>query len=127
MEGMLSKEFLLLERDEVLEEHCKLSQSAWTCTLIRKLLEATHGIWIYRNLAMHHKTSGLLATQEKEQLFQDIENQIERGGDGLAEHDKWMLEIDIESMDTSSGERESYWLLAIQTARTHYSITQTTP
>lgn len=76
---------------------------------------------------MHHKTSGLLATQDKEQLVQDIENQIEKGDEGLAEHDKWMLEIDIDNMDTSSGERESYWLLAIQTARTHYSITRKAP
>jgi hypothetical protein len=127
MEGMLSKEFLLLEREEVLEPHCKLSQLAWTRSLVRKLLEATHGIWIYRNLAMHHNTSGLLATQEKEQLINEIENQMEKGGEGLTEHDKWMLEIDIDKLDKSSGERESYWLLAIQTAQTHYNLAHRDP
>ena len=127
MEGMLSRELLLLEHEEVLEPHSTLSQSVWLRSLVRKLLEATHGIWIYRNLAMHHSTSGLLATHEKEQLIQEIETQIERGGDGLAEHDKWMLEIDIDKLDTSSGERESYWLLAIQTTRSHYALCQEAP
>jgi hypothetical protein len=90
----------------------------------KKLLEATHGVWIYQNLAMHRSTSGLLATQEKEQLIQEIETQIEKGGNGLAEQDKWMLEIDLDRLDRSSGERESYWLLAIKTARSHYSLSQ---
>lgn len=122
MEGMVSKELLLLDRDDVLDPHSKMSHSTWIRSLIRKLLEATHGIWIYRNLAIHHDTSGLLATQGKEHLIQEIENQIERGGDGLAEQDKWMLEIDLDRLNISSGERESYWLLAIQTARSHFTL-----
>jgi hypothetical protein len=71
---------------------------------------------------MHDKISGLVATKGKEQLLQEIELQIERGGEGLAEHDKWMLEIDLNSLENSSGEQESYWLLAIQTARAHYHL-----
>ena len=124
MEGMLSKEILLLERDDVLDPYSKLSHSDWARTLVRKLIEATHGVWIYRNLTMHDKNSGLLATQGKEQLIKEIELQIEKGGEGLAEQDKWMLEIDIEKLETSSGERESYWLLAIQTARAHFNLAQ---
>jgi len=71
---------------------------------------------------MHDSISGMVATKEKEQLIQEIELQIERGGEGLAEQDKWMLEIDLERLEYSSGERESYWLLAIKTARAHYQL-----
>ena len=39
------------------------------------------------------------------------------GGEGLAEDDKYLLEIDSEDMDTSSGERQEYWLLDIQAER----------
>ena len=80
MERMLSKEIILLERDDILEPYCKRSQTDWVRTLVRKLLEATHGIWIYRNLTMHDKHSEILATQENEQLIKEIELQIERGG-----------------------------------------------
>jgi hypothetical protein len=121
MEGMLSKELLLLDSTDVLGPYCKLSQQVWVQTLMKKLLEATHGVWIYRNITVHDKVAGYVATKKKEQLLRDIETQIELGGEGLAEHDKWMLEVDLESIESSSGERECYWLLAIQAARSQSS------
>jgi hypothetical protein len=33
-----------------------------------------------------------------------------------------LAEVNLEEMATSSGERQHYWLLAIQTARNHYAI-----
>ncbi|KAL7488027.1 hypothetical protein ACHAW6_015153, partial [Cyclotella cf. meneghiniana] len=68
-------------------------------------------------ITVHNKVTGFIATKKKEQLLKDIETQIELGGEGLADHDKWMLEVDLESIESSSGERECYWLLAIQAAR----------
>jgi hypothetical protein len=126
MEGMVSKELLALDPIKVLGPSCKISQTEWVHTLIRKLLEATHGVWIYRNITMHDKMAGLVATKGKEQLMQEIERQIELGGEGLAEQDKWMLEIDLQSLETSSGVHESYWLLAIQTARARFNLAQQT-
>jgi hypothetical protein len=124
MEGMVSKELLALDPFDVISPSCKISQVEWVHTLIRKLLEATHGVWIYRNITMHDKIAGLVATKEKEQLIQEIEKQIELGGEGLAEQDKWMIEIDPLSLVASSGVRESYWLLAIQTARSRFNLSQ---
>ena len=124
MEGMLSKELLSLDSADVIGPYCKLSQTDWFHTLTRKLLEATHGVWIYRNVTIHDKVAGLAVTKRKEQLIHEIEMQIELGGEGLAEKDKWMLEIDLDSVEHSSGERECYWLLAIQTARSHFTLSQ---
>jgi hypothetical protein len=85
--------------------------------LITKLLEATHGQWIYRNLTIHDRTSGHIVTQDKEQLLQEIESQMEQGGEHLPEQDAWMLDVNLGSLESSTGEREAYWLLAIKTAR----------
>jgi len=35
----------------------------------------------------------------------------------LAEGDKWMLEVNWSDIEDSTGEREAYWLLAIEAAR----------
>ncbi|KAL7522632.1 hypothetical protein ACHAWX_007313, partial [Stephanocyclus meneghinianus] len=102
MEGMLSKELLLMDSIDVLGPSCKISQLEWVQTLMRKLLEATHGVWIYRNITVHNKVAGFIATKKKEQLLKDIETQIELGGEGLADHDKWMLEVDLELIESSS-------------------------
>eukprot|EP00804_Cyclotella_cryptica_P003924 CCRYP_016117-RA/>CCRYP_016117-RA protein AED:0.75 eAED:0.75 QI:0/-1/0/1/-1/1/1/0/1178 len=124
MEGMVSKELLLLDAYDILEDYAKLSPTTWAQQLVQKLLEATHGVWIYRNIMMHDSTAGLIATKDKEHLLQEIENQMELGGEGLAEHDKWMLEVNLSEMDTSTGETESYWLIAIRTARERYRLNQ---
>ncbi len=123
MEGMISKELLLLDHYDILEEHATLSPTAWAQQLVQKLLEATHGVWIYCNIMIHDSTSGMIASKEKEHLLDEIEKQMEMGGEGLAEHDKWMLEVNLGEMDTSTGEKESYWLLAIRTARQRHRLT----
>jgi hypothetical protein len=39
---------------------------------------------------------------------------MEMGTTGLLEEDQWMMEVNLGDMENSSGEREEYWLLAIQ-------------
>ena len=52
----------------------------------------------------------------------EIERQRELGDAGLLEEDKYLAEVNLEAMSTSSGEWHHYWLLAIQTARNHYTL-----
>ena len=52
----------------------------------------------------------------------EIERQRELGDAGLLEEDKYLAKVNLEEMATSSGERQHYWLLAIQTARNHYTL-----
>ena len=66
--------------------------------------------------------SGIIATAKKEELLLEIECQRELGDAGLLEENKYLTEVNLEEMLTSLGERQHYWLLAIQTARTHYTL-----
>ena len=52
----------------------------------------------------------------------EIERQRELGDARLLEEDKYLAEVNLEEMATSLGERQHYWLLAIQTARNHYTL-----
>jgi hypothetical protein len=52
----------------------------------------------------------------------EIERQRDLGNAGLLEEDKYLAEVNLEEMATSSGERQHYWILAIQTARIHYAL-----
>jgi hypothetical protein len=71
---------------------------------ITRLLELTHSLWIYRNVVVHDEEAGTHATRRKELLQTKIEWQLELGGEGLAETDQWMLEINLSDLNTSSGE-----------------------
>ena len=39
---------------------------------------------------------------------------MELGEAGLLEEDHWMMEVNLEDMENTSGEQEEYWLLAIK-------------
>ncbi len=93
MEGMISKNIELLQQEYATVYGMKLLLSAWSRGLITKLLEVTHGQCIYRNPLVHDRMAGILATQKKEELHAAIEAQQELGPEGLAEEDKFLLEV----------------------------------
>jgi hypothetical protein len=60
---------------------------------------------------------GTIATARKEELLREIERQQELGDKGLLEEDKYLAEVNLEGLETTLGERQHYWLLAIKTAQ----------
>ena len=117
MEGMISKEVVELQREYITLSGSRLSLQRWAIGLVTKLLEVTHGQWLYRNVTVHDATSGTLATLRKEELQMEIEKQQELGGEGLLDEDRYLLEVNLDDLETTSGEWQEYWLLAIRAAR----------
>jgi hypothetical protein len=116
LEGMVAKELYELAEIEEFQEGWRSTADKWVRQLIQKLMEITHGLWIYCNLTIHDSAKGVLAVQRREKLLDEIERQIALGGEGLAEEDRWMLEVNLGDLDEgSTGEYETYWLMAIRT------------
>ena len=116
LEGMVSTKLIKLQSESAMIQGMKLTLERWSRGLITKLLEVAHGQWIYRNLLVHDRISGVLATMKKEELQKEIQRQQELGEDGLDKEDKFLLEIKLEDLEESSGEHQEYWLLAIKAA-----------
>jgi len=85
--------------------------------LITKLLEVTHGQWLYQNIQVHDKVAGTLATLRKEEIQMEIEEQQALGTDGLLDEDCHLGECNLGDLEDTSGIKETYWLLAIKAAR----------
>ncbi len=98
-------------------EGAHMSASRWTTGLILKLLETTHGQWLYRNVQVHNTVAGTWVTLRKKQIQQEIEHQMELGASGLLQEDKYLMEINLEDMETTLSEHQEYWLLAITATR----------
>ena len=122
LEGMISTEITFIQRQHIAVNGSHMSLDKWCTGLITRLLEITHGQWLYRNYIVRDPVSGIIATARKEELLVEIERQRALGDAGLLEEDKYLAEVNLEEMSTSSGERHHYWLLAIQTARNHYAL-----
>jgi hypothetical protein len=119
---MISKEIISTQRQYIAVNGSCTSMDKWCTGLITCLLEITHGQWLYQNYIAHDPVSGTIATAEKEEYLVEIERQRELGDAGLLEEDKYLAEVNQEEMSTSLGERQHYWLLAIQMARKHYIL-----
>jgi hypothetical protein len=72
---------------------------------------------VYRNVVVHHRTAGDLVTRRKEEIREALDEQIELGEEGLAEEDMFLLEINLDELDNSTGVDQIYWLLSLQAAR----------
>jgi hypothetical protein len=122
MEGMISVEVIAIQRRAMGDDESKLTLEKWGAGLVTRLLETTHGQWLYRNVHVHDMVAGDLASKRKEELRKLLEDQIETGGIGLEEEDMYLLDINLGDLETSTGEDLRYWLLALRAARAAYLL-----
>ncbi len=117
MEGMIFRSMRKIQYNYHHQEGTRMNSTCWAQGLILKLLEATHGQWIYRNIQIHDAVPGTQATLQKEAIQREIKEQMELGEAGLLEEDHWMMEVNLGDMEITSDEQEEYWLLAIKAAQ----------
>ena len=108
MKGMVSKEMIKIQTTYYKIHGGKYTPTCWVRQLVIQLLEIIHGQWLYRNVQVHDNVSGIVATERKEKLQEAIETQILQGGEGLAEEDKYLLDIRLDDLETTSGETQEY-------------------
>ncbi len=108
MEGMICTKMRHIQNEYHSREGMSTTSERWAKGVILKLLEATHGQWIYRNVQIHDNVAGTRATLRKEEIQWDIEEQMKMGTTGLLQEDQWMMEVNLGNMENSSGEREEY-------------------
>lgn len=116
MEGMITMQVVEAQYHAQIITGSRRSIKSWASGLVIKLLECMHGQWLYRNVVVHDAMSGALATARKEDIQRAIEEQQLLGIQDLQEEDHYLLEVNLENLEVSSGERQEYWLVAIQAA-----------
>jgi hypothetical protein len=62
MEGMISRELVELQKFALVEAESRLTVDKWAKELVIHLLETTHGQWLYRNVVVHNRMAGDLAS-----------------------------------------------------------------
>jgi hypothetical protein len=116
MEGMVCQRLREIQATYTSIEGSGVMPEQWTTGVVIKLLEATHGQWLYRCVQVHDRVQGTIATQQKEELQWEIEDEQEQGFDGLLEEDQYLEEVNLKDLENTSGERQEYWLVAMRAA-----------
>ncbi len=87
MEGMICQGLQGLQELYATVEGSDVLGEQWATGVIIKLLETTHGQWLYRCVQVHDKFSGIQVTQQKKELQRAIEAQQDMGWEDLTEED----------------------------------------
>ena len=103
MEGMVCKEIRAIQRTHSSITGLQCNTERWGRELVTCLLEVTHGQWLYRNVQVHDRIPGTLATQQKEELQMEIERQQELGMEGLLDDDCYLAECNLGDLENTSG------------------------
>jgi hypothetical protein len=114
MEGMVCHRTRDIQETYSSVEGSNILPCQWAQGLVVKLLETTHGQWLYRCLQIHDKVAGTCIIARKE----EIQCKIERlGTEDLLDVDQYLAEISTDGLESGSGERQENWLLAICAAQ----------
>ena len=116
MEGMIAEQVGRIQRNYWNLYGWRGSMEKWVQTLITKLMECTHGQWLYRNVMVHDAWHGSAIALRKEELLGEIEAQLD-SEESLLPEDQYLMEVNLGNIDNSSGEDHEYWLLAVKAAR----------
>ena len=117
MEGMVAHKLIDIQRDFLSIKGMTWKLDKWAAGLTVRLLEVTHGQWLYRNMVVHDAVAGSLASIRKDKIQAQINSQLLRGGEGLLEEDAFLMEVNLGELSGSTGQQHEYWLLAIKAAR----------
>ena len=117
MEGMIGRRIREIQAAFAVTNGSLITPDQWASGVVIKLLEATHGQWLYQCIQVRNRVQGTTATQRKEDLQREIEEQQDQGFDGLLEEDQFLREVNLEDLESTSGERQEYWLVAVRAAR----------
>jgi hypothetical protein len=117
MEGMISRGIVEIQRDYLQLSGARWKLDRWATGVIIKLLEVTHGQWLYRNVVVHDKVAGSLAVMRKDGIRSEIEDQLSKGEEGLLDEHTFLLEVNLDELHETDGDSQEYWLLAIRAAR----------
>ena len=122
MEGMFSVHMICIQEAYRKWTGEGLSTKVWAGQLVVRLLEITHGQWVYRNIQVHDEVQGTLRTAQKEQLLQDIEAEMELGFEGFLDMDRSLASVALEDLEHSGGQNQECWLVAVRAARAARAI-----
>ena len=112
---MISKEILVIQQDYLDlwgARGTPKTPTSWSKGIFADMIEITHGQWMYQNVHVHDTVTWMHSMRRNEEIQKEIVDQIHTGGEGLAEDDKYLLEIHLQDMDTKSGEKKNTGSLA---------------
>lgn len=94
----------------------RMNGSDWARALVLKLLDISHGQWMYRNFLLHNKCRGHLKLSRQADVLTEIAILAESRPEDIPPESRFLLEVETVNLDTQSLARQEYWVAAMKAA-----------
>jgi len=117
-EGRVPKRLRRMQTIHCQMSPCRMNGDDWIKGFIGRVVHIAHSQWIYRNFTLHERSKGYLRLKERVEVLEKIEGLMRLGADKVPEESQYLLEVDFGALVKSSHEQQSYWVRAVEAART---------
>lgn len=117
LEGKISKQFYHIQQAYLAGSPSPLNGRDWVKSFISELLQISHTQWLFRNITLHDKRQGHLATTRKKELLAEIEKLHKTPIDDIPPESKFLLDCDLDDLKAADNDHQEQWIDAILAAR----------
>lgn len=94
----------------------RMNGADWAKAFVTKLLEISHGQWVYRNFSLHNKVKGHLALTEQAEVLNEIAVLSSSRPEDVPPNSQFLLELEVGRLDAQSLSQQKYWITAMKAA-----------
>ena len=94
----------------------RMNGADWAKAFVTKLLEISHGQWLYRNFSLHNKVKGHLALTEQAAVLSEIATLACSKPEDVPPISRFLLELEVGRLDAQSLAQQKYWVTAMKAA-----------
>ena len=94
----------------------RMNGSDWAKTFVLKLLDISHGQWMYRNFSLHNKCRGHLKLSHQAEVLTEIAILSESRPEDIPPESRFLLEVETATLDKQTLARQEYWVAAMKAA-----------
>jgi hypothetical protein len=95
----------------------RMTGTDWMRALVGKLLTISHTQWLYRNFSLHNKVNGHLRLTHQTEVLEEIARLSTTRPEDIPEESRFLLEVEMVTLDTTSIAHQEYWITAMKAAR----------
>lgn len=94
----------------------RMNGSDWARAFVLKLLDISHGQWMYRNFSLHNKCRGHLKLTHQAEVLTEIAILSESRPEDIPPESRFLLEVETVNLDGQTLARQEYWVAAMKAA-----------
>lgn len=99
-----------------LTANCRLTGKDWMKAFVTKVLQISHGQWMYRNFSLHNKVRGHLALQHQKEVLVEIAHLATCRPEEVPPESRFLLEVEVAGLEQAPISQQEYWILAMKAA-----------